>query len=301
MSNEIDDFRLLFEQAPMGYQSLDTEGKFIEVNQKWCETLGYNRSEVIGKWFGDFLSPDYKDVFRKNFQIFIEQGHIHSEFEMIHKNGNALFIAFEGKIGNDAEGHFKQTHCILEDITERKVADQKIRNLMAKHKIIVDTVPDIIMEVDTNKIYTWANRAGYEFFGDDVIGKEASYYFEGDQDVYDIIEPLFQGDEKIIYLESFQRRKDGEIRFLAWWCKVYKDPEGNAVGAISSARDITERKKIEDELDKHRKYLEDIVKERTKTLEEQNEKLAKFNKLFVDRELRIKELKDRIKELENRS
>jgi PAS domain S-box-containing protein len=125
-----DNFRMLFDQAPLGYQSLDIDGNFLEVNQKWCDTLGYERDEVIGKWFGDFLTPVYKEAFKKNFQIFKNQGHIHSEFEMAHKNGDILFIAFEGQIGNDAEGHFKQTHCILEDITEKKRNEKNLKDAL---------------------------------------------------------------------------------------------------------------------------------------------------------------------------
>ena len=51
-------FRVLFEKAPLSYQSLDFNGYFIEVNQKWLDMLGYSRDEVIGKWFGDFLTPE---------------------------------------------------------------------------------------------------------------------------------------------------------------------------------------------------------------------------------------------------
>lgn len=100
-------FKLLFDKAPLGYQSLDADGYFIEVNQQWCDLLGYTREEVIGKWFGDFLSPDNKEAFRKRFPIFKAQGFIHSEFEVLHKSGMPLFIAFEGRIGYDAEGEFK--------------------------------------------------------------------------------------------------------------------------------------------------------------------------------------------------
>jgi len=115
-------FQLLFNKAPLGYQSLDINGCFIEVNQQWLDTLGYDRDEVIGKWFGDFLSPAYQDGFRIRFPIFKAQGFIHSEFEMICKNGRKVFIAFDGRIGYDSNGEFKQTHCILQDITERKLA-----------------------------------------------------------------------------------------------------------------------------------------------------------------------------------
>jgi len=101
------------------------------------------------------------------------------------------------------------------------------------------------MEVDNNKVYTWANKAGFEFFGEDVIGKEAVFYFEGVQDTYNIVKPLFQGDENIFYVESWQRRLDGEKRLLAWWCRVLKDENGNVKGALSTARDITDQRNAE--------------------------------------------------------
>ena len=104
------------------------------------------------------------------------------------------------------------------------------------------------MEVDASKVYTWANRAGMEFFGEDVIGREAAEYFVGEQDIYDTVKPLFDGEENVIYVESRQRRKDGEIRLLAWWCQVLKDEMGNVRGAISTARDITDRKIAEEKL-----------------------------------------------------
>ena len=67
---------------------------------------------------------------------------------------------------------------------------------------------------------------------------------------------------------------------------------------IVLSRDITQRKHVEAELKKHRQHLEELVKERTTELETKNAELQRFNKLFVDRELRIKELKDKVKKLE---
>jgi PAS domain S-box-containing protein len=110
----------LFIKAPLGCQSLDSDGNLIEINQLWIDTLGYSREEVIGKWFGDFLLPAFQEGFCKQFAIFKAKGKIHSEFEMVHKNGHKLFIAFDGKIVYNLDGSFKQTHCILQDITEKK-------------------------------------------------------------------------------------------------------------------------------------------------------------------------------------
>jgi PAS domain S-box-containing protein len=140
-------FQLLFNNAPLGYQSLDFDGNFIEVTQTWLDTLGYSRHEVIGKWFGDFLSPAYQEGFRKRFPIFKANGQIHSEFEMVHKNGSKLFIAFEGKIGYDSNGTFKQTHCILKDITEYNKAEEALKNSLSLMDAMLESIHNGILVV----------------------------------------------------------------------------------------------------------------------------------------------------------
>jgi PAS domain S-box-containing protein len=121
------------------------------------------------------------------------------------------------------------------------------RTILGRQATILAAVPDIIMEVDVNKVYRWANKAGFDFFGDDVIGKEAAFYFEGEQDTYNSVSDIFTGDEDLIHVESWQRRRDGQKRLLAWRCHVLRDPGGKAIGALSSARDITRRKLAEQE------------------------------------------------------
>ncbi|MEA3445597.1 MAG: hypothetical protein U9R19_12825, partial [Bacteroidota bacterium] len=64
--------------------------------------------------------------------------------------------------------------------------------------------------------------------------------------------------------------------------------------------DITERKQAEIELKKHQEHLEELVKDRTGELLEKNKELERFNKLFINREFRIKELRNKVKELEFR-
>jgi PAS domain S-box-containing protein len=133
------------------------------------------------------------------------------------------------------------------------------------------------MEVDTNKIYTWANKPGIDFFGKDVIGKEADLYFVREQNVYAVVQPIFNVSEDIIYLESWQKRKDGQERLLAWWCRVLKDAQGNVTGALSSARDITDHKLAEEEIKRLTEELERRVIERTTQLEAVNKELETFS------------------------
>ena len=141
-------FRTLFDKAPLGYQSLDFDGNFIEVNQQWLDTLGYCRDEVVGKWFGDFLLPSYRDAFRSRFPLFKAQGYIHSEFEMLHKSGRHLFVAFEGKIGYGPDGRFKQTHCILEDITKQRMAEEETGRILSRLRSLLINSPSPIVIFD---------------------------------------------------------------------------------------------------------------------------------------------------------
>jgi PAS domain S-box-containing protein len=146
---------------------------------------------------------------------------------------------------------------LLRDNHARDRAQQSLRSLSSRYQAILAAVPDIIMEVDRAKVYTWANQAGLEFFGEDVLGKDAAGYFEGEQDTYDLVQPLFEGSEDVIYVESWQHRRDGETRLLAWWCRALKDADGNPMGAaLCTARDITERLRAQQALQEAHDELE---------------------------------------------
>ncbi|HEY3346047.1 MAG TPA: response regulator, partial [Nitrospirota bacterium] len=114
-------FRILYERVPVGYQSLDENGCFIEVNQAWLDILGYTRDQVIGRWFGDFMPPASAEMVKINFPRFKAAGEVHGvEFDMVRSDGAIIHAVFEGRIGYDEKGNFKQTHCVLSDITGRK-------------------------------------------------------------------------------------------------------------------------------------------------------------------------------------
>lgn len=120
-------FRLLYENAPLAYQSIDANGRFMEVNQAWLDMLGYSRDKVIGKWCGAFLLPAYQDKFASYFPQFKTAGEVHGvEFEVVKKDGSQRLIAADGELGRDRQEQFKQTHCIFHDVTERKRMEQAL-------------------------------------------------------------------------------------------------------------------------------------------------------------------------------
>lgn len=118
-------FKTMFEKAPLSYQSLDENGCFNEVNQTWLKTMGYTREEVLGKNFSEFLVPEWRDHFKENFPRFKALGEILGvEFEMVKKDGGIILVSFHGKIAKNEMGNFKQTHCIFQDITTTRQAEE---------------------------------------------------------------------------------------------------------------------------------------------------------------------------------
>ena len=137
---------------------------------------------------------------------------------------------------------------VIRDITIRREAKIALKELSLKQAHLLEAIPDIILEADSNRIYTYANTEAYRFFGIDIIGKKIDHYFIKEEKVKTIKGFSFRTNKDITYTESYQRRQDGEIRLLAWWCKVQKNKKGEIIKSISTARDVTEQRKIQGNL-----------------------------------------------------
>src|ERR1019366_2717598 len=243
----------LFQKAPLGYQSLDADGRFIEVNEAWVATLGYPRAEVIGKWFGDFHAPEFVEAFRQRFPIFKAAGSIHSEFEMLHRNGERRFIAFEGRIGHKKDGSFQQTHCILQDITERKRAEETIARERQLLRTLIDLLPEIFYIKDLDSRFLIVNETLAKLVGKDtpaqVLGLSDADFFPAGLAAELRAEELkvFAG-ESLINHENIMVFPDGRMHTVLTTKLPFRDSQGRSCGLVGIGHDITERKVVEDEL-----------------------------------------------------
>jgi len=243
-------FQMLFENAPLGYQSLDIDGNFIEVNRQWLDTLGYEREEVIGKWFGDFLTPGYRDGFKTRFPVFKAQGRIHSEFEMVHKSGKGLFIAFDGRIGHEPNGDFKQTHCILQDITERRKADETLSATVKYYQTLLEKATDGIVLLDAAGNFKYISPPAKIMFGyaaDEEITGTPDEYTHPD-DIGRVLDELMKVFADPGYSPTLQYRFRTRTNEWKWVESIFTNLLANeSIGSIViNFHDMTE-KKIADE------------------------------------------------------
>lgn len=168
-------FRLLYENAPLPYQSLNEDGIIIEVNDSWLRKMDFKRGEVIGRFFTDFLTPQSKEKFKKDFPIFLENGEIsHVQLDLIKKDGKIIKTLLEGKISYDLDGNFKNTNCIFQDITSQMEAYKRIKNEKILLSKIMDASEDSIYLMDTSGFIILANKALADRFNlkvKDMVGK----------------------------------------------------------------------------------------------------------------------------------
>ena len=250
-------FRLLFERSPIGYQSLDADGRFLEVNPAWLDTLGYDRPEVAGQWFGDFLAPEYRDRFRERFPRFKEAGEVHGvQFEMVRKGGDRLIVEFDGRVGYDEQGDFKQTHCVLRDVTEQKQAQEALWESRRFLQTVVDAVPEMMLVVDRDHRVVLANRAAQASCesGDPLAAGTKCYQLThrcstpcaGPADPCPLEHVLATGEPvSVVHLHY---DAGGNEIFVEINAAPIFDGRGEVVQMIESYRNVTERMRAEEAL-----------------------------------------------------
>ncbi len=250
LQRSADEIRDLYAHAPCGYHSLDKDGVFVRINDTELAWLQYTREEVIGKRrFADLLTPESLKTFQKNFPQFKAKGVIQDlEFDLVRKDGTTFPVLLSASAITDPAGNYLMSRSTVYDITERKREEQARAQLAA----IVEYSDDaIISKTLDQQILTWNNGAEkiYGYTALEMIGRPISITVPPEKidELNGVMAKLRRG-ESTEHLETIRMRKDGQQIWVSLTVSPIKDAEGEIVGAASIARDVTERKRAENEI-----------------------------------------------------
>ncbi|MFW5645161.1 MAG: PAS domain S-box protein, partial [Bacteroidota bacterium] len=258
-------YRAMYENAPLAFQSLDSEGNIIDVNPQWQKILGYTREEVVGKWFGDFLHPDSKEAFRKRFPIFKKEGIVSNvEFKINPKNGAPIYVSFEGSAGLDEQGEFQQTYCTFKDITTEKEAENKIKESENLFKVIFEQSATGISQVSREGKFLQVNRRFCEIVGyteEELLSMKHTQLTHPD-DLHleeKHFEKILKNEADNFTIEKRYIHKNKSHIWIRLFSNVVRKPDGEVDYAIGNIVDITHQKKVQKELLKSESRYKQLV------------------------------------------
>ncbi len=274
-------FQTLALVSPVGIFRTRADGYTTYVNPKWMKISGLRFEEALGNGWLKAVHPDDKKILQINWELKSTKGEDSSaEYRFIKPDGSIVWVLGYA-VPEIVDGRIQGYIGTVTNITERKIAEKKIKESEERYRTIIEAFPDIIMISDLNKNILFANDELEK-----VTGITPKDYKNPDRKARIHSDDMPIVEEAIEKLISGKETHTGiiEVRFIDNWDNIHwfsgitsKMYYNNQLVLQYIARDITEKKKNEQELTKYREHLELHVKERTEELEATNEELSSTN------------------------
>jgi PAS domain S-box-containing protein len=266
----------LYDFAPVGYFTLDREGIIHTVNLTGTAVLGIERSRLIGRRFGLCVAVEAGPVFTAFLEkVFASPAREVCEVPLLKEGNSPLFVQIEGI----AAASGQECRIALIDITERRRAEDTLRKSEERFRIQVECVKDYaIFMLDTQgNVLNW--NAGAErlkgYRAEEIIGRHFScFYCEEDRAGGKSAEELKKAaSEGQVESVGWRVRKDGSRFWAEVIITALHDENGNLQGFSKVTHNITERLRVEDEIER----LHTDLAARAAELESANIALEAFN------------------------
>lgn len=242
-------YRDLFENANDLIQSVAPDGHFIFVNKAWRQALGYSEKEVANLTLWDIIHPDSIPHCKELFQRVLSGETSNIETVFVAKDGRPIHV--EGNANNwSKDGKIVATRGIFRDITERKQAEEALRESEKKYRAIFEQAEDSIVVIDQETgVLVDFNTKAHENLG--YSREEFAKLKMADIDAFETTEEFRRHakniqKEGIEWFESKHRTKSGEMRDVHVSNKSL-NIKGKIFG-FAVWHDITERKRAEEKL-----------------------------------------------------
>jgi len=254
-------FRIIIENSSDIIAIVGSDGKIEFVSPSIKRILGSNPKDLIGKRFTQFIYPDDAEkigslvakVFKTRETVNL------GEFRIRKRDGSIRCLEGKGKGIVDPSGKIKLI-ANAHDITDRKLAEEKILEKEEFYRKIAETAHDMIFQIDKNDVLEYVNEFGAKPFGkkpEDLIGKHRETLFPA------YVDKRQRASLKKVFVSGTPLYFANEIPFpmgrmvLDTWLVPIKDDSGNVKSVFGISRDVTSSRLTQEELEKRTKEAEE--------------------------------------------
>ncbi len=272
--------RSLIESSLDPLVTISADGKVTDVNEATVKVTGVPREQLIGTDFSDYFTEPEKA--REGYQQVFAKGFV-TDYPLTirHRHGRLTDVLYNASVYKDTGGNVIGVFAAARDVTAQKQASQYARSL-------IESSLDPLVTISADGKITDVNEATVKVTGiprEQLIGTDFSNYFTEPERARKGYQQVFAKGFVTDYPLTI-RHRDGRLTDVLYNASVYKDTSGNVLGVFAAARDVTARKRAEEELAMQRRTELDRLAE-----------LEKFQRLTVGRELKMVELKKEIEDL----
>jgi len=272
--------RSLIEASLDPFVTISADGKITDVNEATVRVTGVTREKLIGADFSNYFTEPEKA--REGYQQVFAKGFV-TDYPLTirHRNDRLTDVLYNASVYKDTRGNVIGVFAAARDVTVQKQASQYARSL-------IESSLDPLVTISADGKITDVNEATVRVTGvprDQLIGADFSNYFTEPEKAREGYQQVFAKGFVTDYPLTI-RHRNGRLTDVLYNASVYKDTRGNVLGVFAAARDVTARKRAEEELAEQRRRELDRLAD-----------LEKFQRLTVGRELKMVELKKEIEEL----
>jgi diguanylate cyclase (GGDEF)-like protein/PAS domain S-box-containing protein len=251
-------FRSSFDDAAIGMALVGTDGRFLRTNRSLRELLGYQEQELLGKRFQDITYPDDLNVDLDNFNRMLasEMRTYQIEKRYVHREGHVVWGLLSVSMVQDEEGEPLYFVSQIQDVSERKRAEQKIRDAEARYRTLVEQIPavtyiDPVNDPETS-LYTSPQierMLGYtpqEWQNEKLWPKRIH---PDDRERIQTADERFEAGGEESFSEEYRlMAKDGSVVWVREEAVLIRDNSGEPLYWQGVFYNLTERKALEERL-----------------------------------------------------
>jgi PAS domain S-box-containing protein len=254
----------LFEQAPEAVAILSKNDHIVRVNKEFTRMFGYQPDELSERDINDLIVPETLLESAREYTRQLKDGRrIEVETIRRRKDGSHVHVSLLAVPVTTAAGEQVANYAIYRDITERKRAEEQLRESEARFQAMADTAPVMIWMTGTDGLCNYFNKPWLEFTARTMeqevgMGRLEGVHSDDVQGCLDVFLPAFHA-RKSFRMEYRLRRSDGEYRWVIESGIPRYTGGGEFAGYIGSNIDITDRKRAEEERERLRQVQADLA------------------------------------------